>query len=134
MARKKQKLPITKIVIIIMLLSFLLTVFLPLFARVEAKETWSLHEKQKILKDLNKQKSNLASKLKEARLKEAYASDKLRSINRKLRRAENDLTINKKYLASNKAAWQRTKARLDEINSQKVELETEAKKRILSIY
>ncbi|MDD9897838.1 MAG: peptidoglycan DD-metalloendopeptidase family protein [Candidatus Melainabacteria bacterium] len=113
-----------------MLLSFLATAFLPLFA----KKKMSLHEKQEILEDLNKKKSNLASKLKEARLKEAYASDKLNSIKRKLRKAQNELDLNRKYLKSNQAAWQRTKDRLEEIEDHKYDLEEEAKKRVLAVY
>lgn len=128
---KKKKFPIAKIIIIIMLLSFLLSAFLPLFA---AHASLSLHQKQRILNDLNKKKSDLATKLKEARLKEAYASDKLRSINSKLQKAKNELKLNKQYLENNKEAWQKTKSRLDEINNNKTQLEGEAKKRILSIY
>jgi murein DD-endopeptidase MepM/ murein hydrolase activator NlpD len=127
---KKKKFPIGKLIIIIMLLSFVLSAFLPLFAA----DNLSLHEKQKILNELNKKKSDLATKLKEARLKEAYASDKLRSINSKLKKAQNELKVNKQYLETNKDAWAKTKARLDEINSNKKELEGEAKKRILAIY
>lgn len=114
-----------------MLLSFLLSAFLPLFAYAE---DLSLHEKQKILNDLNRKKTDLATKLKEARLKEAYASDKLSSINSKLQKAQNELKVNKQYLATNKDAWMKTKERLDEINDNKAILEEEAKKRILSIY
>lgn len=122
-----------KILIIVMLLSFVLTAILPLFAKAEDKPL-SLHQKQKLLNDLTKQKDDLAVKLKEARLKEAYASDKLRSINSKLRQAQSELELNRKYLETNKAAWARTKARLDEINDHKSELESEARKRILAIY
>ncbi|MBT6842534.1 MAG: peptidoglycan DD-metalloendopeptidase family protein [Candidatus Melainabacteria bacterium] len=107
------------------------TALLPLFAR---SDSLSLHEKQEILEDLNKKKSNLASKLKEARLKEAYASDKLNNIKRKLRNAQNELELNRKYLASNKEAWQKTKDRLEEIEGHKQDLEDEAKKRILAVY
>ena len=120
-----------KIIILIMIFSFILSAFLPLFA---APEALSLHEKQKILNELNKKKSDLATKLKEARLKEAYASDKLRSINSKLKKAQNELKVNKQYLQTNKNAWMKTKQRLDEINANKVQLEGEASKRILSIY
>ena len=131
MAKKNKKFPIAKLIIIIMLLSFVLSAFLPLFA---ASDSLSLHQKQKILNELNKKKSDLATKLKEARLKEAYASDKLRSINSKLRKAQNELKLNKQYLETNQEAWHKTKARLDEINSNKALLEKEAKNRILSIY
>lgn len=130
MARKK-KFSFNKLIIWLMLLTFLATALLPLFARAESL---SLHEKQEILEDLNKKKSNLASKLKEARLKEAYASDKLNNITRKLRNAQNELELNRKYLASNKEAWQKTKDRLEEIEEHKLDLEGEAKKRILAVY
>lgn len=132
---QKKKLPIGKIVIWVMLLSFVLTALMPLFAHAApVKDGLSLHEKQKILNSLNKQKSDIASKLKEARLKEAYASDKLRSINQKLQTAQSELQLNRKYLETNKAAFIRTKARLEEVNNQKNELEGEARKRILAIY
>jgi murein DD-endopeptidase MepM/ murein hydrolase activator NlpD len=130
---KKKKFPIAKLIIIVMLLSFVLSALLPLFAHAET-DNLSLHEKQKILNELNKKKSDLATKLKEARLKEAYASDKLQSINSKLRKAQNELKVNQQYLETNKDAWSKTKARLDEINSNKDLLEGEAKQRILSIY
>lgn len=130
--KKKKKLAFGKILILIMLMSFLLTALLPLFAH--AKEGLSLHEKQKMLDELTKKKGDIASKLKEARLKEAYASDKLRSINSKLRNAQSELKLNRQYLKTNQQAWHKTKARLDEINSNKSGLEKEAKKRILSIY
>lgn len=130
MARKK-KFSFNKLIIWLMLLTFLATALLPLFAR---SDSLSLHEKQEILEDLNKKKSNLASKLKEARLKEAYASDKLNNIKRKLRNAQNELELNRKYLASNKEAWQKTKDRLEEIEGHKQDLEDEAKKRILAVY
>ena len=130
MARKK-KFSFNKLIIWLMLLTFLATALLPLFAR---SDKLSLHEKQEILEDLNKKKSNLASKLKEARLKEAYASDKLNNIKRKLRNAQNELELNRKYLASNKEAWQKTKDRLEEIEGHKQDLEDEAKKRILAVY
>ena len=130
MARKK-KFSFNKLIIWLMLLTFLATALLPLFAR---SDKLSLHEKQEILEDLNKKKSNLASKLKEARLKEAYASDKLNNIKRKLRNAQNELELNRKYLASNKEAWQKTKDRLEEIEEHKLDLEGEAKKRILAVY
>lgn len=129
---KKKKFPIGKLIIIVMLLSFVLSALLPLFAH--AADNLSLHEKQKILNELNKKKSDLATKLKEARLKEAYASDKLKSINSKLTKAQNELKVNKQYLDTNKDAWAKTKARLDEINTNKVMLEGEAKQRLLSIY
>ncbi len=45
---KKKKFPIAKLIIIIMLLSFVLSAFLPLFAHA-ATENLSLHEKEKIL-------------------------------------------------------------------------------------
>jgi murein DD-endopeptidase MepM/ murein hydrolase activator NlpD len=130
---KKKKFPIAKLIIIIMLLSFVLSAFLPLFAHA-ATENLSLHEKEKILNELNKKKSDLATKLKEARLKEAYASDKLKSINSKLQKAQNELQVNREYLLTNKDAWAKTKTRLGEINSNKTLLEGEAKQRILSIY
>lgn len=117
-----------------MLFSFLLSLILPLFAHAKEKVPVSLHEKQEILQDINQQKSDLAAKLKEARLKEAYASDKLTSINRKLQQAQNELQLNRKYLQNNKSSWEKTKARLEEIEAQQVELEGEAKQRILSIY
>ena len=129
MAQKK-KFSFAKMVIILMLLSFLLTALLPLFAA----DTMSLHEKEKILHDLTKKKLDIATKLKEARLKEAYASDKLKTINSKLRKAQSDLRLNKQYLATNKEAWNKTKERLSEINSDKTKLQDEAKQRVLSIY
>lgn len=131
--QKKKRPDWGKLIIIIMLLSFVLTALLPLFAHAEDKPL-SLHQKQRMLNDLTKQKDDLAAKLKEARLKEAYASDKLRSINNKLRQAQSELELNRKYLETNKAAWAKTKARLDEINNNKSELEAEARKRILAIY
>jgi murein DD-endopeptidase MepM/ murein hydrolase activator NlpD len=129
MAQKK-KFSFAKMVIILMLLSFLLTALLPLFAA----DTMSLHEKEKILHDLTKKKLDIATKLKEARLKEAYASEKLKTINSKLRKAQSDLRLNKQYLATNKEAWNKTKERLSEINSDKTKLQDEAKQRVLSIY
>lgn len=127
---KKKKFSFAKMVIILMLLSFLLTALLPLFAA----DTMSLHEKEKILNDLTKKKLDIATKLKEARLKEAYASDKLNTINSKLRKAQSDLRLNKQYLVTNKEAWNKTKERLSEINSDKTKLQDEAKQRVLSIY
>jgi murein DD-endopeptidase MepM/ murein hydrolase activator NlpD len=131
--KQKKKLAWGKLLILIMLSSFLLSALLPLFAKAEDKPL-TLHQKQKMLNELTKQKDDLALKLKEARLKEAYASDKLRIINNKLRQAQSELELNRKYLQTNKSAWARTKARLDEINSHKSELEAEARKRILAIY
>ncbi len=131
---KKRKIPFGKLIIWLMLFSFILTLILPLFAHAKEKVPVSLHEKQEILQGINQQKSDLAAKLKEARLKEAYASDKLSSINHKLQQAQSELQLNRKYLENNKSSWEKTKARLAEIEAQQVELEGEAKQRILSIY
>lgn len=129
---QRKKISLSKIVILLMLLSFLLTAIIPLIAKAEDK--LSVHEKQKILNNLNKKKSNLADKLKEARLKEAFASQKLKEINNKLKVAQNELQTNRKYLETNLVAWRKTKARLDEINANRSALEDQAKQRILSIY
>jgi len=114
-----------------MLLSLVLTALLPIFSlQVKA----NVAEKQKILSELSKKKDDLALKLKEARLKEAYASEKLRTINSKLHKAQSELNNNRKYLEANQQAWQRTKSRLEELSSNKVGLESEAKRRIVGIY
>lgn len=115
-----------------MLAAFILGTILPLFAN--AKDNLTLHEKQQLLNNLNKQKSDIADKLKEARLKEEYASKKLQKINYDLRTAQRDLSLNRKYLSSNQDAWKKTKERLDEIKKQSSSLEEEAKSRILAIY
>ena len=136
---KKKKLPFGKIIIWLMLLSFILSALLPLVAKAApattpSKESLSIHEKQRLLSNLTKQKSDIATKLKEARLKEAYASDKLRSINQKLQSAQRDLQQNKKFLESNKSAYSKTQERLQEVNEQKMALESEAKQRLVAIY
>jgi murein DD-endopeptidase MepM/ murein hydrolase activator NlpD len=134
--QKKSKLSISKVVVILMLLSFVLTLLMPLLvnAEVAGERKLSAADKQKILGDLTKRKQDIATKLKEARMKEAYASDKLRQINQKLKRAQQDLQVNKKYLESNQFAFQKTRLKLEELNSKKTDLESEAKKRITSIY
>lgn len=91
-------------------------------------------DKQEILSEINRKKDTLAAKLKETRLKEAYASDKLRSINRKLYDAQNQLKQNRRYLENNKTSWQKTKRRLEDVESKQKQLEGEAKIRVLSIY
>ncbi len=117
-----------------MLISFILTALLPLFASAEDAASLSMHDKQTMLEDLSKRKDSLAQKLKEARLKEAYASDKLRNINSKLREAQTEMSLNRRYLENNKLAWHKTKTRLEEIQAQRSELEGEARNRIQSIY
>ncbi len=130
----KKKIPFSKLIIWLMIVSFVMTLVLPLFAHAKEKLPVSLHEKQEMLQGITQQKNDLAAKLKEARLKEAYASDKLSSINRKLQEAQSQLQLNRKYLESNKYAWEKTKTRLSEIEAQQEELQVEAKRRILSIY
>jgi murein DD-endopeptidase MepM/ murein hydrolase activator NlpD len=136
---KKKKIPFGKIIIWLMLLSFILSALLPLVAKAnqtitQSKENISLHEKQKMLSSISREKSYIATKLKEARLKEAYANDKLRSINQKLQSAQRAHSQNKKVLESNKTAYSKTQERLNEVNQQKIALESEAKKRLVAIY
>lgn len=126
MSNKKKKLPFNKLIIWLVLLSFLLTALMPLFAHAI--------DKQEILSEINRKKDTLAAKLKETRLKEAYATDKLRSINHKLYDAQNQLKQNRRYLENNKSTWQKTKKRLEDVESKQKELEGEAKLRVLSIY
>ncbi len=132
---KFKKLPFNKLVIILVLISFLLTALLPLFA-IDPNTTRKVTsvDKQKILSDLSKRKDDLALKLREARLKEAYAADRLNSINRRLRKAQEDLKLNQRYLETNKVAWEKSKSKLENIQDQKQDLEGEARKRVLSIY
>ena len=119
--------------ILVIVLSFVLSAILPLLASAKKKGI-SLDDKQDILKDLDKKKSSLATKLKQAREKERFANNKLRGIKQKLSRAQRDLRLNQRYLNQNRDAWLKTKARLKEIEGQQNFLEKEAKHRILSIY
>lgn len=130
-SNKRKKLPIAKLIIWLMLFAFLGTSILPLFAKDEGM---SLHEKQEMLNKLNKEKSSIATKLKEARLKEAYASEKLREIQGRLSHAQSKLKSNQKYFAATQMAWTKTRKRLDEIEEQQDFLENEAKFRMVSIY
>jgi murein DD-endopeptidase MepM/ murein hydrolase activator NlpD len=133
---KKKNLATAKIIIFLVLLSFLFSSLLPLFASSTAstREALTLHEKQEILSNLNRQKITLAEKLKEARLKEAFANEKLKEINGQLSQAQKELSINQRYLEANKQAWAKTRARLMEIKEQKSNLEQEAQNRVLAIY
>lgn len=132
---KIKKLPINKLILILVLISFILTALLPLFAYAEEPtRRVSIADKQKILSDLSKKKDDVTLKLREARLKEAYATDRLNSINHKLKKAQDELQVNQKYLESNRVAWEKTRSKLDDINSEKETLEVEARRRVLSIY
>jgi len=131
-SQRNRKLPVVKIIIWLMIIAFLTTALLPLFAAT--KDGMSMHEKQQILSELSKKKNSIADKLKKARLKEAYATDKLKSIQRNLTHAKKKLDANKRYYLATKNAWQKTRDRLNEIQEQQVELEKEAKERILAIY
>ena len=136
MPKKKHKGILTKILILLVLISFLLTTVLPLFAAIDlsGKKSLSIGDKQKLLDNINKQKSNLSEKLKQARIKEAKASRKLGSINRKLSNARRQVRIHNNYLSSNQDAWQKTKKRLDELKSQKSILESKAQESVVEIY
>ena len=136
MPKKKRKGILTKILILLVLVSFLLTTVLPLFAAIDlsGKKSLSIGDKQKLLDDINKQKSNLSQKLKEARIKEAKASKRLNSINRKLSNARRQVKIHNNYLSSNQDAWNKTKKRLDELKSQKSILESKAEERVVAIF
>lgn len=122
----KKKISISRIILLIALVSFLCTLLMPLMVKAESGE--------RMLIDINKRKQDLALKLKEARLKEAFASDKLKQINQKLQKAQSDLQLNRRYLESNQQAYVKTKHKLDQINSHKSSLEEEASKRIVAIY
>lgn len=136
MPKKKHKGILTKILILLVLISFLLTTVLPLFASIDlsGKKSLSIGDKQKLLDDINKQKTNLSLKLKEARIKEAKASKRLGSINRKLSNARRQVKIHNNYLNSNQVAWKKTKKRLDELKSQKSILESKAEERVIAIF
>ncbi len=133
MAKKKKNL-LTKIVILVVLISFLLTTLLPLFAKSTPQRSSGFDQKQKMLDNITSKKEDLAKKLKAARLKESFASNKLRKINQKLANARREAEINNKYLTSNQEAWEKTKEKLEELQSQKFVVESKAKNRIISIY
>ncbi len=128
---KGSKIPFTKLVIWLMIISFLMITFLPLFASAEGI---SLHEKEQMLRNLTHQKDSIAKKLKEARLKESYETGKLNEIQRKLSSAQSRLNANKKYLEATTIAWEKTKSRLKELESQQSFIEVEARDRIRAIY
>jgi len=107
-----------------MLLSFILTSLLPLWAA----------DPQAMLGDLTRRKQSIAEKLKEARIKEAAANARLREIQRKLSQAQTSLDANKRVLRVTQDACVKTKNRLGELVVQKQELETEAESRIVGIY
>lgn len=133
-SKKNKNFPIGKLIIIIMLLSFLATTFLPIFAFNLFGNKLSFSDKEELLDDLSKKKKDIAQKLKEAREKEAVANSKLREIQRRLNQAKNRLEANKKYLETNQDAWLKTKQRLDEIKIQRQSLEEDARQRVVSIY
>lgn len=132
-AKSGKTISVTKLIIWLMIISFVLVTFLPLFASAETK-SMSLHEKEQLLSNLTKKKDSIAKKLKEARLKEAYESGKLSEIQKQLSRAQRRLDTNKKYLTATQSAWQKTKDRLGEIQKQQSFIETEAQERMRSIY
>ena len=107
-----------------MLISFLLTSLLPLWAA----------DPQSMLSDITRRKQTISEKLKEARLKEAAANTKLREIQRKLSQAQTSLDANRRHLNITQDACNKTRSRLSELTVQKQELETEAEGRIVSIY
>ncbi len=119
-----------------MLVSFLLTSILPLFALIDltGKQSLTVSEKKRILDDINEQKSTLSEKIKQARLKEAEASKTLRQIDHKLTDARKQVAVQSRYLSSNQEAWKKTKARLDELNDKKAIVEEKAKERVVAIY
>jgi murein DD-endopeptidase MepM/ murein hydrolase activator NlpD len=133
---KKRSNIFTKIVILAVLASFLLTSLLPLFALIDltGKQSLTVNEKKKILDDINEQKSTLSEKIKQARLKEAEASKTLRQIDHKLTDARKQVAVQSRYLTSNQEAWKKTKARLDELNDKKAVVEEKAKERVVAIY
>jgi len=118
------------------LVSFLLTSILPLFALIDltGKQSLTVSEKKRILDDINEQKSTLSEKIKQARLKEAEASKTLRQIDHKLTDARKQVAVQSRYLSSNQEAWKKTKARLDELNDKKAIVEEKAKERVVAIY
>ncbi len=139
----KRKFPFNKLIIWLVLISFLLSALLPLFVKAvppstrkttDAYKNMSQQEKQELLDNLKKQKTTLAAKLRETRLKEKYAADKLRMINSKLHSAQTELVQNKRNLEHNQVVWNKTKKHLDEIEGKKSVLEGEAGNRILAIY
>jgi murein DD-endopeptidase MepM/ murein hydrolase activator NlpD len=133
---KKRSNIFTKIIILAVLASFLLTSILPLFALIDltGKQSLTVNEKKRILDDINEQKSTLSEKIKQARLKEAEASKTLRQIDHKLTDARNQVAVQSRYLSSNQEAWKKTKARLDELNDKKAIVEEKAKERVVAIY
>ncbi|MFM7458204.1 MAG: murein hydrolase activator EnvC family protein [bacterium] len=136
MHSKKRSNIFTKIIILAVLASFLLTSILPLFALIDltGKQSLSVNEKKRILDDINEQKSTLSEKIKQARLKEAEASKTLRQIDHKLTDARKQVAVQSRYLSSNHEAWKKTKARLDELNDKKAIVEEKAKERVVAIY
>ncbi|MFZ4084595.1 MAG: murein hydrolase activator EnvC family protein [Vampirovibrionia bacterium] len=136
MHSKKRSNIFTKIIILAVLASFLLTSILPLFALIDltGKQSLTVNEKKKILDDINEQKSTLSEKIKQARLKEAEASKTLRQIDHKLTDARKQVAVQSRYLSSNQEAWKKTKARLDELNDKKAIVEEKAKERVVAIY
>lgn len=137
--KKRTKLPWAKIVIFLMLFAFLFGAFIPLFASFQAKaidipKGISLHEKQELLNNLTKKKSNIKKKLKEAKEKESFEIGKLNGIQRELARAQRKLENNKNYLLATQSAWQKTKDRLGELEEQEGFLKVEAKNRVKAIY
>jgi murein DD-endopeptidase MepM/ murein hydrolase activator NlpD len=133
---KKRSNIFTKIIILAVLASFLLTSILPLFALIDltGKQSLTVNEKKRILDDINEQKSTLSEKIKQARLKEAEASKTLRQIDYKLTDARKQVAVQSRYLTSNQEAWKKTKARLDELNEKKAIVEEKAKERVVAIY
>jgi murein DD-endopeptidase MepM/ murein hydrolase activator NlpD len=133
---KKRSNIFTKIIILAVLASFLLTSILPLFALIDltGKQSLTVNEKKRILDDINEQKSTLSEKIKQARLKEAEASKTLRQIDHKLTDARKQVAVQSRYLSSNQEAWKKTKARLDELNDKKAIVEEKAKERVVAIY
>jgi murein DD-endopeptidase MepM/ murein hydrolase activator NlpD len=133
---KKRSNIFTKIIILAVLASFLLTSILPLFALIDltGKQSLTVNEKKRILDDINEQKSTLSEKIKQARLKELEASKTLRQIDHKLTDARKQVAVQSRYLSSNQEAWKKTKARLDELNDKKAIVEEKAKERVVAIY
>jgi murein DD-endopeptidase MepM/ murein hydrolase activator NlpD len=133
---KKRSNIFTKIIILAVLASFLLTSLLPLFALIDltGKQSLTVNEKKKILDDINEQKNTLSEKIKQARLKEVEASKTLRQIDHKLTDARKQVAVQSRYLSSNQEAWKKTKARLDELNDKKAIVEEKAKERVVAIY
>lgn len=132
-AKNKSNISFTKLVIWLMILSFVMVSLLPLFAKAESKNM-SLHEKEQMLSNLTRKKDSIAKKLKEARLKEKLETGKLNEIQRQLSNAQNKLQSNRQYLMATQSAWNKTKERLKELNSQQGFVEVEAKDRIKQIY